>query len=101
MTEQRPEPTYLDGNALAGPLTDLFIVDVAQASTCCVGCGHRCRVAELRVYLSGPGAVARCPVCSGVVLRYVRTSTTAILDLRGTLALSVQLETAAGEPGQS
>jgi hypothetical protein len=83
------DESYTDGNALAGPLGDVFAVDVTVGMTTCVGCGRRSRVAELHVYATGPGSVARCPGCGDPVLRYVRTPTAAVLDLRGTLTLSV------------
>jgi Family of unknown function (DUF6510) len=81
--------TYTDGNALAGPLAELFAIDVTVGATTCAECGRRSHVAELRVYAAGPGSVARCPGCEAPVMRYVRTPTTAILDLRGTVSLSV------------
>ena len=82
---------YTDGNALAGPLADLFAVDITRASTSCVGCGGQSAVAELHLYTAGPGFVARCPHCQDPVLRYVRTPSTAILDLRGTVRLEAPL----------
>jgi hypothetical protein len=88
-----PEFDYMDGNVLAGPFTELFAVDVAAAATTCAGCGRRSHVAQLHVYVSGPGSVARCPGCQDPVIRYVRTPTRAILDLRGTIALSVPIPT--------
>ena len=83
------ELAYTDGNSLAGPLSEMFISDITGASTTCVGCRRRSSVAELRVYSAGPGAVARCPGCEAVVLRYARTATSAVVDLRGTFALSI------------
>ena len=82
---------YLDGNVLAGPLRELFAVDVTSARTQCVGCGQRASVAELETYPGGPGLVARCPGCHTAVLRYARTPTTAYLDLRGALTMSVPM----------
>lgn len=79
--------TYLDGNALAGPLSELFNVDVTAAVTTCAGCGHRDRVATLRVYGGEPGLVARCAACETVVLRYAHTKAGSWLDLRGTVSL--------------
>ena len=83
------EPTHADGNLLAGPLADLFAVDITAAATTCVGCGREDRVADLHVYAVGEAYVARCPGCQDAVLRYLRTATRAVLDLRGTLALRV------------
>ncbi|MEV0406387.1 DUF6510 family protein [Actinoallomurus sp. NPDC050550] len=83
---------YEDGNALAGPLSEIFTFDVTTADTRCAGCGRTGPVADLRVYTHAPGLVARCPGCEGVVLRMVRTPTAAWLDLRGTVALRIPLD---------
>ncbi|WP_405592151.1 DUF6510 family protein [Streptomyces sp. NBC_01190] len=84
---------YQDGNTLAGPLSEIFAVDLTAALSRCVHCDSRGPVAGLRVYGRGPGLVARCPDCGGVVLRIVRAGGTAWLDLRGTVALGVPLDT--------
>jgi hypothetical protein len=78
---------YEDGNALAGPLEEVFAVDASAAVTRCAACGRTGRVAELRVYGRGPGLVARCPGCQEVVLRLVRTPRELWLDLRGAVSL--------------
>jgi hypothetical protein len=82
---------YEDGNALAGPLRELFAVDVTAAVGRCVGCGRSGPVATLRVYRHAPGLVARCPGCDAVVLRLVRGPREAWLDLRGTVSLRIPL----------
>jgi Family of unknown function (DUF6510) len=82
---------HLDGNALAGPLGEVFAVDVTAAVGRCAGCGQVNAVAALHVYTHAPGLVARCPGCETVVLRLVRTPDSAWLDLRGTVALRVPL----------
>jgi len=58
----------LDGNVLAGPLSSFYGAELTAAEGTCRHCGHRSRVAQLRVYVGGPGHVARCPTCGGVVL---------------------------------
>jgi hypothetical protein len=78
---------YEDGNALAGPLDEVFAVEVSAAVTRCAGCGRTGPVAELRVYGRGAGLVARCAGCQEVVLRIVRTPRELWLDLRGTVSL--------------
>jgi hypothetical protein len=83
--------TFQDGNALAGPLREIFAVDVTVARAQCAGCGHSGAIAELRVYGPAPGFVARCPGCEDVVLRIVRGPDAAWLDLRGTVSLKVPL----------
>ncbi|GAA1987900.1 DUF6510 family protein [Catenulispora subtropica] len=82
---------YEDGNALAGPLSDLFTVDVTTAEGRCTGCGAVGPIARLRVYGPAPGLVARCPDCGQVVLRLVRSTDEAWLDLRGTVSLRIRL----------
>jgi hypothetical protein len=44
-------------------------------------------VAELAVYGPDPGLVARCPGCTDVLLRLVRTPDAVFLDLSGTAVL--------------
>lgn len=82
---------HLDGNALAGPLGEIFAVDVTAATGRCASCGLAGPVASLRVYGPDPGLVARCPGCEEVILRLVRGPNTAWLDLRGTVSLRVNL----------
>lgn len=83
--------TYLDGNALAGPLRELFAVDVTVAVSECVACGRTGPLGELRVYASAPGLVARCAGCDAVILRLVRGPAGAWLDLRGCVSLRIPL----------
>ena len=83
--------TYTDGNALAGPLAEIFAVDLTTATGRCVGCGLAGPVASLRVYEKAPGLVARCPGCDEVILRLVRGPDSAWLDLRGTVHLRIPL----------
>ena len=75
--------TWIDGNQLAGPLGDLFAVDVTRAVGKCDGCGQVAVLAETHVYAQAPGLVARCAGCDGVVLRLVQGDGRSWLDLRG------------------
>jgi DNA-directed RNA polymerase subunit RPC12/RpoP len=74
---------WTDGNALAGPLQDVFNVDVTAATGRCANCGRTLPIAESRLFDHAPGLVARCPTCDAVVLRMVRAPGRAWLDLRG------------------
>jgi hypothetical protein len=76
-------PTYLDGNAAAGTLREVFAVDITAAIGKCAGCGRTGVFAETHVYMDAPGLVARCPGCDDVLLRVVTTPTDTYLDLRG------------------
>src|SRR6266852_1609257 len=59
----------LDGNALAGALSEVFRVDVTSAIGECAHCRRRGPMAETVVYANAPGMVARCPGGDAVVLR--------------------------------
>ena len=80
MTSSNP---WTDGNALAGPLQDVFRAEVTSAMGRCTGCGRTMAMAEVRVFDHAPGVVARCPTCDQVLLRLVRGPGRAWLDLRG------------------
>ncbi|GAA0382101.1 DUF6510 family protein [Microbispora corallina] len=82
---------HLDGNALAGPLREIFAVDMTAAVGRCAGCGLTGPLATLHVYGPGPGFTARCPGCEEVVLRVVRGPDAAWLDLRGAVSLRIPL----------
>ena len=68
----------LDGNAIAGELFAAFGHEMTTVIGTCTSCRARSAIAELPVYISGPGTVARCPGCAGV----------AIVIARGTARLS-------------
>jgi hypothetical protein len=74
---------YVDGNAAAGALAEVFAVDVTSAVGQCSGCGRTEAFGAVRVYLQAPGLVARCPSCDTVLLRLVTTPTHTYLDLQG------------------
>jgi hypothetical protein len=82
-------PTYLDGNAAAGALREIFAVDLTTATAQCAGCGRTGVFAEARVYLDAPGMVARCSGCDSVLLRVVSRPSDTYLDLRGLTYLRV------------
>ena len=74
---------YLDGNAVAGELSEIFAIDVTTAEGQCAHCGAIKRFAEAHVYMSGPGVVTRCAVCEHVLLRLVNVRQRIFLDVRG------------------
>ena len=74
---------YLDGNAAAGELSRLFVMDITTAEGKCAYCGATKRFAEAHLYMEGPGIVARCCVCEHVLLRFVNGRQLAFLDLLG------------------
>jgi phage FluMu protein Com len=74
---------HLDGNALAGPLWELFRFDIVAAIGRCKHCGAVRVFAETMVYVDAPGIVVRCASCEGVLLRLVETPTRYWLDVSG------------------
>lgn len=81
--------TFLDGNAAAGPLSEVFAFDITGATGRCAGCGHTTALAQVRLYTRAPGLVARCTRCDGVLLRLVEGADRTWLDLRGLAYLEV------------
>jgi ribosomal protein S27AE len=73
----------VDGNAIAGELFELFGDEMTTAVGTCAHCGASGMIAELRVYLRAPGAVARCPRCDNVTMVLVTVRGTARVDLSG------------------
>jgi hypothetical protein len=73
----------LDGNAVAGMLAAAFGSDMTAIPGRCADCGAVNMIAQLRAYTRAPGAVLRCPSCSGVVLRIVETDEATLIDARG------------------
>ena len=78
-----------DGNTLAGPLWDVFAVELTTAAGRCRSCGTTFQVATFRVYGPAPGFVGRCPHCEDVLLRLVRTPDALWLDFSGVSALRI------------
>ncbi len=63
--------THVDGNVLAGQLTELFAFDGTMASIHCPGCGAVEVLATAMVYMDDMGTVARCCHCDDVLLTVV------------------------------
>jgi ribosomal protein S27E len=74
---------HLDGNAAAGPLSEIFALETTTMVVTCAGCGHRDALGAAPLYASGPGTVVRCGGCSGVLLRYARMRGQLVLDVSG------------------
>ena len=90
------EPLRLDGNAIAGLLSELFAFDATTARAVCAHCGTTRPVGALMVYASGIGTVVRCVACEGVLFRIVRIREVVRLDPQGLGCLEIGPETAGG-----
>jgi uncharacterized protein DUF6510 len=80
--------TPYDGNAIAGTLEDVFGGDMTMADCVCGGCGHAGLVAEVAVYLGGPGVVGRCRSCDKVLMVITQRRGMYCVDLAGMSRLS-------------
>jgi len=89
-----PTDTFLDGNAAAGVLREVFAIDVTSAHGECVGCGNTGPMAEARVFADSPGLVLRCASCDAVLLRLVSGGGRRWLDVRGLAYLQFTDESA-------
>ncbi|GHF33669.1 hypothetical protein FHX82_005310 [Amycolatopsis bartoniae] len=88
-TERPDDSACLDGNAAAGPLGELFALDLAAAILTCAHCGASGPLAAHHVYPHAPALVVRCPGCAGVVLRYASDARGLRLEMTGTRLLTV------------
>jgi Family of unknown function (DUF6510) len=83
-------PSPLDGNAIAGPLMEIFSIDLTSASGKCDHCGSVRHLAEAVVFMDAPGHVVRCRSCDGVLLRLVVSDDRMWLDVRGLSYLQIE-----------
>ncbi len=75
--------SYLDGNAAAGALSEIFAFDVTMTRGRCEQCGAVTALANARWYPDSHGLVLRCSLCEGVLLRVVGHDDRRCVDLRG------------------
>ena len=78
----------LDGNAIGGLLHEVFGTEMTAAIGTCASCGATGPVAETVVYLRAPGTVARCRICTSVLMVFVKVRGLNCVDLRGLAALA-------------
>ena len=82
------ESTFvLDGNAAAGLLQEIFVLEITTAQIQCDGCGSTEAVGSLRLHAAPMGAVLRCPHCDGIVMRAVHTPHGRWLEMTGARCL--------------
>jgi hypothetical protein len=79
---------WLDGNAIAGLLTEVFGAELTNTERGCQSCGARTCLGAHRVY-HGAGTVVRCPVCGDLALRITRLPDRHVVLLSGTWALEM------------
>ena len=75
-------PRWLDGNALAGQLEELFGTEMTRAPRRCQSCGSVRPIGAHRLY-RGAGLVLRCPVCGDIALRLATLRDRSVVQLEG------------------
>ena len=78
----------VNGNAIGGLLYEVFGTEMTGAASVCGTCGDARPVAELVVYLHGPGTVVRCRTCESVLMVFVAVHDRTCVDLQGLAVLS-------------
>jgi hypothetical protein len=82
------EPLWLDGNAIAGLLCELFGADFSDSPRTCQSCGQVRAIGEHRLY-QGAGLVLRCPNCSDIAAVIVTAGSRHVVQLRGSWRLEI------------
>jgi Family of unknown function (DUF6510) len=77
----------LDGNAIGGMLIEVFGAEMTTAVAICGSCGSASQVAELAVFMPGPGTVVRCRSCDAMLMAFIRIRGIVCVDLMGLASL--------------
>ena len=78
----------LDGNAVAGMLTEVFTVEMTTATMTCGNCGMSGAVGAMHVF-RGAGIVMRCPNCGNAVAKIVENGTRMWMSFPGMQTLEI------------
>lgn len=80
---------HVDGNVLAGPLSEIFSADMSMALGTCASCGDSAPLATSIVYLKPKTFIVRCHVCDAVLLTIFQSATQTRIALNGMTSLIV------------
>lgn len=80
MEDERDQ--HIDGNGVAGLLSEIGVSDVTSVMRTCHSCGARNALGAHMAY-RGPGVVLRCPECSDIAVRVGVTETRLVAEWRG------------------
>jgi uncharacterized Zn finger protein len=78
----RPPALWLDGNALAGLLDEVFGAEMTTAMRRCQSCGTQSAIGAHRAY-AGAGAVLRCPACGDLAMTIASLRDRRVVHLAG------------------
>lgn len=73
---------WLDGNGVAGLLTEVFGAELTDVVRTCGSCGTAAAVGAHRAYL-GAGVVLRCPGCADLAIVIVQLPDRDVVQVRG------------------
>ncbi len=79
---------WLDGNAIAGLLQELFATEMTAMPRGCQSCGEVHPIGAHRLYRSA-GLVLRCPVCGDIAARIVELPDRYVMQLGGAWRLEL------------
>lgn len=85
------DPRMLDGNAMAGLLSEVFAAEMTTAMGTCSHCGAREAIGAAHAY-QGSGMVLRCPHCEEALIKVVRGEDRMWLAFPGIQALEVAVD---------
>jgi hypothetical protein len=74
--------TWLDGNAIAGLLAELFGTDMTTADRGCASCGAHRAIGAHRLY-RGAGMVLRCPACGDLAMTIALAEDRPVVTMHG------------------
>jgi uncharacterized Zn finger protein len=83
MTEAKDDDLMLDGNAVAGTLSEIYGDDMTTVLAECASCGQVDPIGGLLAFVRAPGIVLRCTACATVMIRIVQTPKRTLVDVRG------------------
>lgn len=81
--------SHVDGNAIAGPLSEIFSADMTMATARCDGCGDRSPLAMAMVYVKPNAWIVRCHVCDTMMLTLIKSANEYWIDIDGLDALAI------------
>jgi Family of unknown function (DUF6510) len=74
----------VDGNALAGELSEVFSQEMTMVRVACGGCGAVEQLGADHAYIQAPGMVLRCLHCDQILLVVTRIGDRLRVSLTGT-----------------
>jgi hypothetical protein len=74
---------HVDGNAIAGILSEVFAFDATCSIGRCSSCGDTGELARAMVYGGEQGYVVRCPACDNVLMVVVDSPDRRRIQMRG------------------